>query len=151
MGLLQRSLQVALVSGCSAVALAEVTISDAWVRALPPTQQQTAAYLTLHNDGDTTRRVVGGSAELAGRVEMHRSEQVEGYMRMSPVDGLTLAPGENVQLAPGGVHLMLLELERMPAEGERLELCLTLADGEQVCTRAPVRRTAASDDHAGHH
>jgi periplasmic copper chaperone A len=141
------------VIACSlgAAAHADVTVSDAWVRALPPTQRQTAAYLTLHNDGAEARQVTGGSAQLAGRVEMHRSEQVDGYMRMSPVTSLPLPPGQSVQLAPGGIHLMLLDLERMPAEGERLELCLTLADGGRVCTLAPVRRQAGGEDHSGHH
>jgi copper(I)-binding protein len=133
------------------LAAAEVSISDAWVRALPPTQQRTAAYLTLHNSGPQRREITGGSAELAGRVEIHESREVEGYMRMMPVNAVSLPPGGDVQLAPGGVHLMLLELVRMPVPGEQLELCLTLADGEEICTRAAVRRSAADDTHSGHH
>lgn len=134
---------VLMALAASAGARAGISLSDAWVRALPPTQSNTAAYVTLRNTGDSPVRIEGGRAELAGRVEIHRSESVDGYMRMTPVEFLSLAPGERVQLAPGGVHLMLLDLERMPAEGEMLELCLTPVGASPVCTEAPVRRNAA--------
>lgn len=133
-------------------AYAEVALGDAWVRALPPTQSNTAAYLTVHNSGPDTVRVVGASAEPAGRVEIHHSTEVDGYMRMQPVEALSIAPGESVQLAPGGVHLMLLDLARMPAEGETVELCLVLESGQETCTQAPVRRDGAGGgDHSHHH
>jgi len=46
---------------------------------------------------------------------------------------------------------MLLDLERMPAEGETLQLCLTPAAGDPVCTTAAVRRRAGGGEHAHHH
>lgn len=131
-------------------ARAELAIDDAWVRALPPTQSNTAAYLTFTNEGGEAVRVVGASAGPAARVEIHRSVEVEGYMRMEPVASLDVAPGESVQLAPGGVHLMLLDLARMPAEGESVELCLVLEDGRRPCTRAPVRRGGPGGSHSHH-
>ncbi|MBN7799104.1 copper chaperone PCu(A)C [Parahaliea mediterranea] len=132
-------------------ARAELSLDDAWVRALPPTQRNTAAYVTLRNEGDTPVEIVGGRADLAGRVEVHRSEEVDGLMRMVPVPSLPVAPGETVRLAPGGLHLMLLDLERMPAEGETLQLCLTPAAGSPVCATAAVRRRAGGGEHAHHH
>ena len=51
-------------------------------------------------------------------------------------------------------HLMLLDLERMPVEGEQVRLCLTLATGAAACATAEVRRTtgeAAMHDHHHHH
>ena len=52
--------------------------------------------------------------------------------------------GERVVLAPGGVHLMLLDLNTMPQPGEELELCLQLAAGEEICTTAQTRKSAAT-------
>ncbi len=127
-------------------------LRDAWVRALPPTQTTTAAYLVVANPGNVTQTIVAASAELAGRVEVHTTREVDGLMRMQQLEQLQVPAGSEVALAPGGTHLMLLELERMPAEGESLKLCLELASGEQACTSAPVRRDeAAGKSHHHHH
>ncbi len=142
----------AILSACiAAPAAAELRLEDAWVRALPPTQSNTAAYLTLHNRGDSTLRITGVSASGAGRAEIHVTREVDGLLRMEQLQELSVAPGERVQLEPGGIHLMLLDLERMPAEGERVTLCLQ-AGSEEACTEAPVRRGGGTDhSHHGHH
>ncbi len=130
---------------------AAVTISDAWVRALPPTQRNTAAYLQVHNPGAAPVRITGGSTALAEAVEIHESVSEDGIMRMRQLQALSLAPGETRELAPGGVHLMLLGLERMPAPGDTLSLCLTVEGADPVCSDAPVRRDMGDAGHAHHH
>jgi copper(I)-binding protein len=130
-----------------------VVVSDAWVRALPPGQANTAAYLTLSNPGDEMITVVGASSGLAGKVEIHTTREVDGYRRMEQLEHLELAPGQVLELAPGGTHLMLLGLDQMPTVGEQVRLCLQLAAGEPVCTSADVRKSAAAGsahDHSMH-
>lgn len=147
---LRRVLAPLVLAGWSATAAAEPVLESAWVRALPPTQKTTAAYLTLVNDGAAIAVVTGGSSPLAGRVEIHRTRHVEGYTRMEQLDTLSLAPGERLELSPGGTHLMLLDLERMPAAGEHVELCLDFQAGYRVCTLAEVR-DGNNDMHHHHH
>ncbi len=130
-------------------ASAELAIEDAWVRALPPTRSATAGYLTAINRGAEPLRIVGARAQGAGRVEIHRTLEVDGLLRMEPVAELVLAPGERVELAPGGTHLMLLELEAMPAAGDAIELCLEIDRGEESCASAEVRREAP-EAHGAH-
>ena len=130
---------------------ADLDISEAWVRALPPNQNNTAAYLTAVNRGAAPVVISGATAELAGRAELHNSVMVDGYMRMQPLPSVTLAPGETLTLTPGGKHLMLLDLERMPASGETVQVCLTPEQGEPVCTEAPVRRGDGADQHNHKH
>ena len=130
-------------------ATAEIEISDAWIRALPPTQPTTAAYLSIANTGPDTVVVTGAGSEIAGRVEIHTTREVDGLSRMQQLEVLELAPGARLSLAPGGTHLMLLELERMPAPGEMVELCLELGPSDQICTEAEVRKSAG--DKSGHH
>ena len=131
-----------------------MVLADAWVRALPPTQTNTAAYVTVTNPGKVAIMITGASTGLAQQVQIHTTREIEGYMRMEQLQNLPVAPGESVQLAPGGTHLMLLGLSRMPMPGETVHFCLELATGEEVCTDAPVRKSAAAqkaDDHHQHH
>jgi hypothetical protein len=135
----------------AAPAMAALGIEDAWVRALPPTQKTTAAYLTVTNRGNAPIDIVGASTGIAAQVEIHTTREVEGYTRMERLDGLSLGPGESLRLEPGGTHLMLLGLERMPLPGETVELCLQPATGPNVCADAPVRRTESAEPNHDHH
>jgi copper(I)-binding protein len=130
-------------------------IEGAWVRAMPPTQRMTAAYLVCSNHGDTPLTLEGARAPIAAEAGLHRSEEVEGRVRMRAVDRLTLQPGERLEFRPGGLHVMLMGMSRMPSAGETLELCL-LSDRGSHCVQAEVRDGPAAqgghahDHHAAH-
>jgi len=129
----------------------DLKIEDAWVRALPPTQKVTAAYLTVSNPGPAAVTITGGKADLAAEVQIHSTREIDGYTRMERLQQLEVPAGGSAQLEPGGTHLMLMQLQRMPAAGEQLNLCLTLSTGESICTEATVKKSAASGGHDGHH
>ncbi|MEM6580864.1 MAG: copper chaperone PCu(A)C [Pseudomonadota bacterium] len=124
-------------------------VETAWVRALPPTQSNTAGYLTITNSGDESVTITGGSSEIAEAVEIHTTREVDGLLRMQELTEITVEPGETVELAPGGMHLMLLGLKRMPAEGEEVALCLDVQDAPQQCVTAKAMKRADSG-HSNH-
>lgn len=131
------------------MASGQVVVADAWVRALPPGQPNTAAYMTITNEGATAITISGASSGLAQTLEFHNTREVDGLMRMEQLQQLAIAPGQSLQLAPGGAHLMLFSLEHMPAPGESIRLCLQLSTGDEVCTQAVARKSAT--DMQGHH
>jgi copper(I)-binding protein len=131
-------------------ALAEVHVSSAWIRALPPTQPVTAAYLEVMNHGQEPVTITGARVEGAGRVEIHTSEEVDGLVRMVQLDTVSMAPGETLSLAPGGMHLMLFEMSAMPRSGESRKICLLFASGEETCADAEVRKSAQESQHEHH-
>ena len=56
---------------------------------------------------------MGGSADIAGSVQVHEISTENGVMKMRPLEnGLTIEPGKTVKLAPGGNHLMIMDLAR---------------------------------------
>ncbi|MDT8879737.1 copper chaperone PCu(A)C [Halomonas saccharevitans] len=117
-----------------------LSVEDAHVRAVPPGSPTTAAFMTLTNPGETDLALVGGASPLAGHLELHNHVMVDGVMQMRRVEAIPLPAGETVRLAPGGWHLMMFELAATPAEGERVELTLTLDSGESLTLEAPVQR-----------
>ena len=120
------ALLLALSAGVAAES--QVSISGAWVRALPPTQPNTAAYLTLENTGPGAVEIVSAKSNRAERVEFHTTREVDGFVRMEQLSTLEIAAGESLVLAPGGTHLMLLGLSAMPRPGESVQICLALAE-----------------------
>ena len=116
---------------------------------MPPFQPNSAGYMTISNNRETAIAIVGASSNVSKKTEIHTTRQVDGLMRMEQLDGVVLAPGERLELAPGGTHLMLLGLEYRPVEGDDIELCLHLVTEETLCTLAEVRKSASSS--AGGH
>ena len=129
----------------------QLVLADAWVRALPPGQPNTAAYLTISNPGATAVKIIGASASLAQTVEFHIIVEVDGLQRMQQLQQLSVPAGQDLQLAPGGTHLMLLTLEHMPAPGESVQLCLQPESGEAQCTQAVTRKSATAMQGHDHH
>jgi copper(I)-binding protein len=127
-----------------------LVLKDAWVRALPPTQANTAGYLEMVNSGTDAVTVVAASSNIAKRVEFHRTVEVDGLMRMEQLQEIVLSPGERYALEPGGAHLMFIDVTTMPAPGETVRFCLELASGQEVCTVAPASKSAASNGHHHH-
>jgi copper(I)-binding protein len=138
---------VASVFAAPAIQAAEaLRLSDAWVRAMPPGQRMTAGYLSISNPGELPVTLQSVSSD-AGMASLHETRVEEGRSSMRAVHSLTIAPGETVELAPGGMHIMFMGLESVPAQGETLGVCLQTSVGEQ-CLDMPVQRSA--EDHADH-
>ena len=127
-----------------------LVLTDFWIRALPPTQTVTAAYGTITNTSPTAITLVGANTDAAGSAELHNTVQRDGRASMQRVTRLVINPGETVTLSPGGLHLMILGVEQMPAEGSTLELCLD-SDQQSNCTMATVRRESPEPQGHQHH
>jgi copper(I)-binding protein len=103
--------------------------------------------MTVRNTGDSAVKLLGATTQPQSTVEIHTSREVDGMIRMERLKSVALAPGHRVQFAPGGMHFMVLGLEKMPAPGESLKLCLQFDTGVPACALAEVRRLApAADD-----
>ena len=66
----------------------------------------------------------------------------DGMMQMREADGLVVPAHGSVQLAPGGYHLMLMNLQQPLREGQSAELSFVLDDGTRVKATFPVRSSA---------
>jgi hypothetical protein len=96
----------------------DLVIEAPWSRATPQGAPVAGGFMRITNTGATPDRLVGGSAAIAGRFEVHEMATVDGVMRMRPLaDGLEIAPGATVELRPGGLHVMFMELRGPLREG----------------------------------
>ena len=120
-------------------------------RAGPPTARVMAGYLTLHNRGETPREIVRVTSPAFARVEMHLSRIEDGMARMIPQDALRIPAGGELELAPGGYHLMLFEPAAPLQVDDSVELTLNTDDGARMQVKALVRMPAeAGEDHSHH-
>jgi len=111
----------------------DLVITQAWSRATPGGAKIGGGYLTIENKGSAPDRLIGGSADVAGKVEVHEMTMNNGVMTMRPLDkGLSIEPGKTVKLAPGGYHLMLLDLKSPLKQGDKLPVTLEFEKAGKV-------------------
>ena len=111
----------------------DLVITQAWSRATPGGAKVAGGYLTIDNKGSTPDRLIGGSADVADKVQVHEMTMNNGVMTMRLLDqGLTIEPGKTVKLAPGGYHLMLLDLKSPLKRGDKVPVTLEFEKAGKV-------------------
>lgn len=126
-----------LVSGCAASADG-LQVRDAWVRAAPA-GATTGAFATIVNSTDEADRLVGAECAAARAVEIHETRMEGDIMQMRPVDAVAVPAGGQVELKPGGYHIMLIDLQRGLQAGEKLTITLIFEKAGRVAVQAEVK------------
>lgn len=106
---------------------ANVSVTDAWARATMPGQKVSAAYMQIQSDADA--RLVSASSPAVPRVEVHEMKMDGDVMRMREVKAIELPKGKPVSLQPGGLHIMLMNLQKPIAAGDVIPLTLVIESG----------------------
>ena len=101
-----------------------VKVANAWLRAPAPGQKTAAAYAEVTSAHNAA--LVGAGSPAASRVEMHSSSVEGGVMRMRALPRIDLPSGQTVKLAPGGLHLMLIDLKQSLKAGDIVPLTLSI-------------------------
>ena len=132
----------------------DLVISQAWSRATPNGAKIAGGYLTIENKGTVPDRLVGGSGEIAGKLEVHEMAMNNGVMTMRPLDkGLAIEPGKTVKLAPGGYHLMIMDLKGPLKQGDKVPVTLEFEKAGKVTLSLDVQgvgaQAPAGGDHSG--
>ena len=108
-------------------------IGHPWSRPTPAGAVAGGGFLTITNTGKEPDRLLSGTTTAADRLEIHEMSVTDGIMRMRALpDGLAIAPGQTVKLAPGGYHIMLIGLKKPLAIGDRVPARLKFEKAGEV-------------------
>ena len=131
----------------------DLVITQPWSRATPGGAKIGGGFLTIENKGTAADRLVSATGDIAGRVEIHEMAMNNGVMTMRPLDkGLAIEPGKTVKLAPGGYHLMLMDLKNPLKQGDKVPLTLEFEKAGKVALSLDVQGVgtqAPAHDHSG--
>jgi len=123
-----------------------IEIHSAWMR--PAGQGENGAvYFVIHNHSSEVDELIDVSSDIAAAAEMHESKMSGDVMQMNQVDSVPLEAFAEIEFAPGGLHIMLVDLKRDVRVGDEIEVVLHFKNFEEIKIIAPVRETAAPDDH----
>lgn len=115
-----------------------ITVTEAFSPLAPPGAMAHAAYMTITNDGDKIRNLVGVAAADYHMVHLHQSTDQDGVATMAPLHQIAIEPGQSATLRPGQIHVMLMRPKKQFGTGDSISLTLEFADGETVSVDAVV-------------
>jgi copper(I)-binding protein len=107
-------------------AQAQVSATDAWIRATVPQQRATGAFMQLESKEGA--KLLAAKSPIAAVVEVHSMIMESGVMKMRAVPFLDLPAGKPVELKPGGYHVMLMDLKGQVNVGDVVPVTLIIED-----------------------
>ncbi len=110
-----------------------IVVEKPFSRATPGGAQVGAGYMTITNKGTAADRLVSASSPAAGKVQIHEMSMQDNVMKMRELtEGLPIEAGKTVSLAPGGFHLMMMELKAPLKAGDKVPVTLTFEKAGKV-------------------
>src|ERR1700730_16899949 len=101
----------------SRIALADdvqIKVENAWLQAIPPVAEATAAYMSIRNLSQSPLRLISASSPIAAKIEpmitTRHQRNGQEVMGMESVESLEIPAGGILELKPGGDHLMIMGL-----------------------------------------
>jgi len=116
-----------------------ITVSDAWARTSPMMERAGAAYMVLQNNGAAEDKLLSVESDVAKTIELHETKEMNGMMQMSPVPNIPVPAGGKTELKPGGLHVMLIGLNRELQAGDKVQLTLNFEKAGKVPVTAEVK------------
>jgi hypothetical protein len=123
-------------------AAAEVKVENAYIRAVPPGQPNSAAFLTLVNSSAKAHSVKSATSPVAATVELHTHTNNNGVMEMRQVPQIDIPANGKTELKPGGLHIMLIGLKQPLKAGEKANVSLQFEDGSNTTVSAAIQEVS---------
>ena len=108
---------------------ANPSVSNVWVKTTIPGSTVSAAYMQIKSA--VPMKLIKAESAVAGIVEIHDMKMKDGVMEMKALDALDVPVGKNIELKPGGTHVMLMNVKKPINKGDKVPLALTFAGADK--------------------
>ncbi|MDH5396217.1 MAG: copper chaperone PCu(A)C [Gammaproteobacteria bacterium] len=119
-----------------------VTVKDAYVRAVPQGQPNSAAFMVIENKSAKDLALVNARSNVSDVVELHTHTKENGMMKMRPVKKIPVKAGSETVLKPGGLHVMFIGIKQELNVGDKVDLQLEFDNGTFIKLSVPVKMVA---------
>jgi copper(I)-binding protein len=115
----------------------DLNVKAPWVRGTVAGQKATGAFMELSSPTGTA--IVGASSPVAGITEIHEMKMDGGVMKMRATPRLDIPAGKPISLAPGGYHVMLMDLKQQLKKGDTVPLTLQVENKDKKVEAIEVK------------
>jgi copper(I)-binding protein len=137
---------IALCSGAAmaqSVSVGSIKVEQAYTRSTVPGQMAAGGFMKIENKG-TADQLVSASSPVAGEVQLHEMAMEGNVMKMRQVKDIAVPAGGSVELKPGGLHLMFMNIKAPLTAGESVPVKLKFAKAGEVEVKMPVNAMGQS-------
>ena len=122
--------------------IGSLQIDNAYTRATAPGQQVAGGFMKIENKG-AADQLISASSPAAGEVQLHEMAMEGNVMKMRQLKDIPVPAGGAVELKPGGLHLMFMNIKTPLAAGETVPVKLKFAKAGEVEVKFPVNAMGA--------
>ena len=115
-----------------------IKVEQAYTRSTVPGQMAAGGFMKIENKGGGADQLVSASSPVAGEVQLHEMAMEGNVMKMRQVKDITVPAGGAVELKPGGLHLMFMNIKAPLTAGESVPVKLKFAKAGEVEVKMPV-------------
>ncbi len=127
-----------------------IAINSAWSRSTPELMDGSGiAYMKITNTGSRAETLLAGKTPIAEGVELHMHVMdANGVLRMRMVDGgrIEIPAGETVELKPGDLHVMLVNIDNGLDAGNTFPLTLKFEHAGEITILVPIADREPKED-----
>ncbi|BBC73108.1 conserved hypothetical protein [Altererythrobacter sp. B11] len=120
-----------------------ISVTDGRMSLPPVAGNPAAVYFTITNAGTKDMFIRSAFVDGAGTATLHMMATWDRKADMQEITQQPVRAGETVKFAPGGLHVMVSDLDPSLVAGGTTEVTLTFAGGDKVSF--PVEILAAGD------
>ena len=116
-------------------------VSEGWIRKPPANLPVMAGYARIVNACEVPATIVSAGSDAFADTSIHETRIDDGVSRMRVTPALELPAGADIGMAPGGLHLMLVNPSAPLQVGDKVVVEFTLRDGRKLQGEFELRST----------
>lgn len=122
-----------------------IEVHSAWMR--PSAMGENGSvYFELHNHGSTPDEITSITSDVAEAVEIHESKMEGDVMKMDMLTSLPIDGFADVAFKPGGLHVMLVNVNRDFKLNDEFQIVLHFKTHEDITVHVIVKDAAPTDE-----
>ena len=118
--------------------LGQLAVHHPYTRSTAPGQKVAGGFMKIENKG-TADQLISASSPIASEMQLHTMTMDGNVMRMREVKVIDVPAKGSVELKPGGLHLMFIDLKSPLKAGESVPVKLKFQKAGEVEVKMPVK------------
>lgn len=126
-----------------------IKIEHPYARATVAGQKAAGGFMKIENKGPADQ-LIAVSSPVAGEMQLHTMTMDGNVMKMREVKAIDVPANSSVELKPGGLHLMFMDIKTPLKAGESVPVKLRFQKAGELEIKVPVREAGSGSGHMKH-
>lgn len=110
----------------------DIEVSNSFVKITPPNMKQTAIFMDIKNNSDKEISLIDANTSLSSVTELHTHIKDGEMMKMIKVSDIKIPAHGEANLKPGGLHIMVFDLNSSVDENTTANVWLKFDNNETM-------------------